>query len=455
VQIVVSVDIIFRGRAKAANQETALPQSFYKELHAFMNHNPTSYGGSQGQGQSPDPYQETMLASNQPGSNPNNYPNNPGSNPGSNPNNYPNNPYGAPPPPLSAPGGAPYDPYAIPPTVSANPAQPPSNPYQYPNSAPGINQPPTRYPYPNQGPPSNPANQPAQYPYPNQGPPSNPANQYSYPGSFPPAYNATPPPAPRRSSGSKTVLIILAILVVVGGLVAVIGVTSRNSQIASDNQHATATVNANTAATAQAQVQAKATSTAQVNATATAVVSTYPFSANLKLEDPLMDNSKGVGWVTDKNCKFASDGYHASEPEANVYYTCPALKGSYKDFTYQVTMNVTKGSVAGLTFRGNDSARKYYSFIFDQTGGYVLFLYTQDGQKPQTLHEGTADNYNAHQANDIGVVARGNQIKLYLNKQELTTVSDSTFSSGQIGTIVYNTSGPVETVFSNAKLWQL
>src|SRR5690348_16559198 len=108
-QFVVSVGIIFRGRAKAANQETALPQSFYKELHAFMNHNPTSYGGSQGQGQPPDPYQETMFASNQSGSNPNNYPNNPGSNPGSNPNNYPNNPYGAPPPPPSTPGGAPYD----------------------------------------------------------------------------------------------------------------------------------------------------------------------------------------------------------------------------------------------------------------------------------------------------------------------------------------------------------
>jgi hypothetical protein len=413
-----------------------------------MNHNPTSYGGSQGQGQPPEPYQETMLASNQSGSNP-----------GPNPNNYPNNPYGAPPPPPSTPGGAPYDPYAIPPTVSANPAQPPSNPYQYPNSMPGINQPPpSQYPYPNQAPPSNPANQ---YPYPNQVPPtpSNPANppvnQYPYPGSFPPAYPAAPPPAPRRSSGSKMVLIILAILVVVGGLVAIIGVTSRNNQIAADNQHATATASANTAATAQAQVQAKVTATAQANATATAAVSTYPFSANLKLDDPLTDNSKGIGWVTDKGCKFASDGYHASEDQTNVYYTCPALKANYKDFTYQVTMNVTKGSIAGITFRGNDDARKYYSFIFSETGGYVLFLYTQDGQKPQTLHEGTADNYNAHQANDIGVVARGNQIKLYLNKQELTTVSDGTFTSGQIGTIVYNTDGPVEAVFSNAKLWQL
>ncbi len=411
-----------------------------------MNHNPTSYGGSQGQGQPPDPYQETMQASNQPGSNP---------------NNYPNNPYGAPPPPPATPGGAPYDPYALPPTVSANPARPPSNPYQYPNSAPGINQPPPNQ-YPNSAPGIN-QPPPNQYPYPNPAPPNQvppnqvnqPPNQYSYPGAFPPAYNAAPPPAPRRSSGSKMLLIILAILVVVGGLVAIISVSSRNSQIAADNQHATATASANTAATAQVQVQAKATAAAQANATATAVVSTYPFSANLKLDDPMTDNNKGVGWTTNSNCKFASDGYHASEAQTNVYYTCPALKTNYKDFTYQVTMNVTKGSVAGITFRGDENARKYYSFIFDQDGNYILFLYTQDGQKPQTLHDGTASNFNAHQANDLGVVARGNQIKLYLNKQELTTLSDSTFSSGQVGTAVYNTDGPVEAVFSNAKLWQL
>jgi hypothetical protein len=406
-----------------------------------MNHNPTSYGGSQGQGQPPDPYQETMQASNQPGSNP---------------NNYPNNPYGAPPPPPATPGGAPYDPYAIPPTVSANPARPPSSPYQYPNSAPGVNQPPPNQ-YPNSAPGIN-QPPPNQYPYPNQAPPNpvnQPPNQYSYPGAFPPAYNPAPPPAPRRSSGSKMLLIILAILVVVGGLVAIISVSSRNSQIAADNQHATATASANTAATAQAQVQAKATAAAQANATATAAVSTYPFSANLKLDDPMTDNSKGIGWRTDNNCKFASDGYHASEANANVYYNCTAMKTTYKDFTYQVTMNVIKGDVAGITFRGDDAGTKYYSFIFDQEGNYILFLYTQDGQKPQTLHDGTASNFNAHQANDLGVVARGNQIKLYLNKQELTTVSDSTFSSGQVGTAVYNTSGPVEAVFSNAKLWQL
>lgn len=401
-----------------------------------FNPNPNSYGGFQES--APDPNRQ-VLASNQPGSNPNNYPNNPYGPPPPN-TNYPNNPYGTPPP--ATPGAAPYDPYAVPPTVAANPASNPANPYPAypPPSSPGTNPPNPYPPYPNNVPPP-----------PNQAP-----NQYPYPGSVPPAYNAPPPfggpPAPRRSSSGKVVLIILAVLVVLGGLVAIIGVSARNSQIATDNTHATATTSArNTTATAQVQ----ATTTAQVQATATAVVANYPFSTNVKLNDPLTDNSKGAGWRTDNNCKFASDGYHASETTTNTYYTCPALTNSYSNFTYQVTMNMAQGDVGGITFRGDDANTKFYSFIFSQTGEYVLFLYTQQGAKPQTLQDSTATSFKSHQANDLGVVARGNQISLYVNDQKLITISDSTYSSGQIGTIVYDLSGPSEAVFSNAKVWQL
>ncbi len=246
-------------------------------------------------------------------------------------------------------------------------------------------------------------------------------------------------------------LIILAVLVVLGGLVAVIGVTAHNNQVASDN-HATATASAhNTTATAQAQ----ATTTALAQATATAIASNYPFSTNLKLNDPLTDNSKGAGWRTDGNCKFASDGYHASESTTNTYYPCSALQTNYNNFTYQVTMNMVQGDVGGIVFRGDDVNTKFYSFVFSQTGEYVLFLYTQEGTKPQTLQDSTAQSFKPHQANDLGVVARGNQISLYVNGQKLISINNGTFTSGQIGTIVYDLNGPAEAVFTNAKVWQL
>ncbi len=385
-----------------------------------MNHNPTSYGGNQ-DGQPPQTYQETVYASNQLGSNPNNYP------------NYPPNPYGAPPP--SSPGAAPIDPYGVPPTVAANPASnpygapPPANPYPYPNPAPN--------PY-GAPPPSN--------PYINNAPPPNP---YSYPANgAPPAYPTPPPPAP-RPSGNKTLLIVLAVLVVLSGLVALIGVSARNSQIATDNAHATATVNAGN----------KATATAQVNATATAAASTYPFSSKLTLSDPLKDNSKGVGWYEDKGCKFASDGYHIMETTANVYYTCPSKNTNYSNFTYQVSMNIIQGNLAGISFRGNENQYKYYTFVFRKSDStYWLLLYTAKGVEPQTLDKNSTSYFNGTGTNQLGVVARGSKITLYVNGHQLTSTTDSTLTSGQIGTVVYNgesQGSTVEAVFSDLKLWQL
>lgn len=381
-----------------------------------MNNNPNSYGGSQGQPY--DPYQ-----GNQSGSNPNNYPNQP---------NYPNNPYGAPPP--SNPGNAPYDPYGVPPTVAATP--PPANPYSYPNQAP---------PAPNQGNP---------YPYPNNAPtqqnPANPQAPYSYPGSIPSAYNAAPPAGTRRSSGSKILLIVLAIVVILGGVVAVIGITAHNNQVATDNAHATATTSArNTTATAQANV----TATARVNATATAVASTYPFSANLKLSDPLSDNGKGNGWITNSICSFNGGAYHAVVSDTPSYASCYASKTSFTDFTYQVDMKLIKGDFAGITFRGDNANSKRYAMIFSKAGDCILFLYTQD-KNPKTLYEGTV-SANVTQGATLGVVARGSKISLYINNQQITSVDDGTFTSGQIGTIAYYVDNPADAQFTNVKVWQL
>jgi type II secretory pathway pseudopilin PulG len=276
-------------------------------------------------------------------------------------------------------------------------------------------------------------------------------NQYpQYAQNIPPVYQpaggiTTPPAGGKSSSTGKIVLIVLAVLVILGGLGAAIGISARNNQIATNNARATATANTK-----------NATATAQTYATATAAASTYPFSATLKWGDPLSDNSHGHGWPMDNRCQFAADGYHAVNPQSNSYITCPAMKTSLSDFTYQVSMQITQGEVGGLTFRGDDNNSRYYSFIFDQSGAYVLFIYKNKGEKPTTLHEeGATSHFKANQKNELGVVARGSQITLYVNKQKLTTVHDSTFSSGQIGVIVYNFGETVEAVFTDAKVWQL
>src|SRR5579859_788456 len=321
--------------------------------------------------QNPNPYESTSYGSNQPrGNQPNSNYSNEQYEPtqrasGSDPNAYPP-PYGQ---PSAGQGSNPSNPQY--------PPQQPPNPYQYPN--------------PNPSTPPPPAYLPGQYaPPPQQYTP--PPQQYT-----PPPQQYTPPsqPSPRpRRTGRLFVLIGLAVLVILAGIIAAIAIPLHNTQVANDN----ATATAHTQGTAQARnstavAQTNATATAQSVATATAIASTYPFSATAKLDDPLSDNSHGEGWKTGSNCAFTGGAYHATESSNNTYFTCPAASTNFSDFTYQVTMQIVKGAVAGVTFRGNDASSKYYSFIFGQDGSYILFLYTS-GTNPKQLKSGTASQFN-------------------------------------------------------------
>src|SRR5216683_4485694 len=128
-------------------------------------------------------------------------------------------------------------------------------------------------------------------------------NPYTFPPTIPPSM----PPAPaRRGPSMRAILIAVIALVLVIGAIAFGFVSYNNAQ--QGNANATATAQANSKATAQANASA----TAQAAMTATAIASTYPFSANLKLNDPLSNNSKGSGWQTDSLCKFQGNAYHAT-----------------------------------------------------------------------------------------------------------------------------------------------
>src|SRR6266516_4226835 len=388
-----------------------------------QNPNPyesTSYGSSPQGGNNPNynsPYEQYEPTLPSSGNNPGGYEPTqraPGNNP--NANAYPPPPYGQPP---AGMGSNPSYPQYAPPQQN--------NPYQYPNQNPGTPPPPTYTP-----------------------------GQYAPPPQYVPP--AAPSPGPRRrSSGRLIALIAVAIIVILAGIIAAVAIPLHNAQISNDN----ATATAHTQGTAQARnatavAQANATATANANATATAAASTYPFSANLKLDDPLSDNSKGAGWKTTSDCAFNGGAYHVTNASNNTYVTCTGLNTNFSDFTYQVTMQIARGTYGGITFRGDDANSKNYTFVLGQDGSYVLYLYTSS-TNPKELKSGTAASFNTGngQNNDVGVVARGSTIALYVNKQPVASLTDGTYSSGQIGMIVYNLGNTVETIYSNLKVWQL
>lgn len=412
----------------------------------------------------PNPYEQNPYEQRQAGSGGNgNLQQNPpsGPNPYGPPNNQPTV-YGSPsnpgqyaPPPPPSPSNPQWDR-----TVRADdPSQYPSVPAPTSPQYPQQGQFPSNPQYPQQGQFSSSPNQYAAPTTPNQFTPNQyqqPTAQYQGAGTFSP-----PPTQPKKSSNLRIILIALAAIIVIGGgLATFFAVSAHNTQVANDNATATARVNSTNTAVAQANASAtanaRATATANAQATATAIASTYPFSTNVKLDDPMADNSKGAGWKTSSACSFTGGTYHVKVQTSSTYDTCPASSTNFTNFTYQVTMQINSGDYGGITFRGNDASSHFYAFAVNTDGTYYIELYTASSNPKELGTDFTsAFNTGAGASNTIGVVAKGSTMTFYVNNQQVTSVTNSTLTGGQVGVIGYDVSNTADVAFSNAKVWDL
>ncbi len=242
---------------------------------------------------------------------------------------------------------------------------------------------------------------------------------------------------------------------------------------ATAHAHATATAAAFSATgTAQAQSIAatadafNATATPQAQATGTAMAYQNLYnsatSGTPALSDPLSDNSNGNGWSegTSSNfaCAFAGGAYHASESQKNSFVYCDAPSTNFRDFAFQVQMKIIKGDDGGVIFRANDTNNTYYVFSVGQDGSYELFVCPPKASKCNSAllnNSSGAIKQGLNQTNVVTVVVKGNTITLYVNQQEIDSVTDNTFSHGQIGVIAFDISNPTEVVYNKAKVWTL
>ena len=328
--------------------------------------------------------------------------------------------------------------------------------------------------------PSRPSQQPfyadqTQQSYP-QGPSYNGPQQYS------PQQQAYPPGPQRRrglSTGMVILFIVLVLLIIGGsGLIlytaviqpnqlhtqatataqANVTTTAQSNATGTAQAAATATTEANAPATAQAQA------TAHVQATATALQAIFNQATRGTpvLNDPLsqqdannweVDNKTGGG-----GCAFTGGSYHASMPQAGFFASCYAQNSNFSNFAFQVQMTILKGDRGGIIFRSDSAATKFYLLRFDQNGTYNFFVYSgNSGSNAKNLLEGSAPSFHtgAKQANQIAVVARGSNIYIYVNQQYLTSLSDSTYSSGSIAVFAEDHTNSTEVAFSNAQVWNL
>ena len=221
----------------------------------------------------------------------------------------------------------------------------------------------------------------------------------------------------------------------------------------------------NTTATAQAQASANAlatsralsaSATAQGRATATAEANPYPpNSGTLAINDPLSNNSKGYGWEEGERdggfCTFTGGTYHSIIPQSGVFHSCLALATHFTDFAFEVQAAVISGTSSGIVFRADRATTHLYYFILDERGNFYLKVYFDKFGTSSVIASGSNPAINADGHNLIAVVARGSQVDLYVNRHLIKTLSDTTFSSGQIGVVVL----AGEVAFSNARVWKL
>jgi hypothetical protein len=184
----------------------------------------------------------------------------------------------------------------------------------------------------------------------------------------------------------------------------------------------------------------------------------YVTGGSIALNDPLGDNSNGYFWGGSDShgtCEFAGGAYQVSTPQGYTHY-CTASTTNFSNFTYEVTLTILQGDCGWIIFRGNDTNGTGYLFRVCQDGTYALDL-TMDNVLSTLLASSSSSviNTGLGQSNVIAVVANGGTLDLYVNKQKIDSVSESTYSLGQIGVGAISLVTPTEVVFSNARVWTL
>jgi len=243
---------------------------------------------------------------------------------------------------------------------------------------------------------------------------------------------------------------------------------STTTAIAVTNITATAQTNVTRTAQAGATVntQTNATATAQANATATTqaiatVYATMVTAGNPVLNDSLQDNSQGNHWdigntaiAGDGSCTFTGGVYHSRPLQKGSFAPCFAQSTNFSNFSFQVQMTITQGDQGGIIFRGSYNDGTFYYFYINRDGSFALETFNHY-KLTGVIQNGSSSAIQTglNQPNLIAVVAKGNNLDLFVNMQHIASLSDGTYSQGQIGVIAESTQNPTEVVFKNVEVW--
>jgi hypothetical protein len=276
---------------------------------------------------------------------------------------------------------------------------------------------------------------------------------------FPGAVQQPSPSQQQRvglSAGMVALLVILALLFVAAGS----GLTYYLIALRPAQHQAQATAVVPIILTTQ--TPAKAQQTTPLTATNPQDLYTQATSGTPALTDPLSPQNPNQWSSPDGrlgSCTFTGNALHArATPSGSklAYSSCVARSTSFGNFAYQVSATILHGDASGLFFRYDALGSTAYAFLISSEGVYELAPVQGNNFKVLAGGSSSAINTGLKQSNLLTVIARGSTIYLYVNQQYLTSISDNTSSSGEIGVFGENTGGGhVDVAFSKIQVWKL
>jgi hypothetical protein len=115
----------------------------------------------------------------------------------------------------------------------------------------------------------------------------------------------------------------------------------------------------------------------------------------------------------------------------------------------------------GITFRTTNANPYGYNFTLSQYGYSLYYSYGNPygnpyGSNSQYIASSPTANTNLNQPHLLTAIVRGGTLSLYVDKQWVITVENSSASSGGIGlTAASSNDNQADVVFKNAEVWVL
>lgn len=227
-------------------------------------------------------------------------------------------------------------------------------------------------------------------------------------------------------------------------------------QLTATQAASTAQVDARATVTAatQATVQAQATATALQDLYATSTQGVPAFFSLLSSQDAgnwdVYDTLGGGG------CAFAGGALHSSINQKSFYVPCFAHATHFTNFVLEAEMTIVRGDQGGLIFRANAAVSHFYSFRVSSDGTYSLYLSKDDRHSTPLLYDtSNLIKIGPSATNRLTVIAKGGNVYLYINKQFVNSLSDTTYGSGAIGVFAGDSSNATDVAFKNVRVWTI